>query len=204
MPTPKTRTFVPQGKWLLAPLVLLVSLFLTSTADSVESQSQVQAEEYAVKAVFLYNFGKFVDWPNLGSATDRETMALGILGKDPFGRALDEVFAGKTLQHRPVEIRRLQSVDEADGCHILFISSSESKKVPEILKKLAGLPILTVGESQDFVESGGMIEFAIVDNKVRFEINAGAAGRSRLKISSRLLSLATDVRLGDQGEGVRR
>jgi len=154
--------------------------------------------EYEVKAAFLYKFANFVEWP-----ADEGTSPLGIcvLGQDPFGLALDRVVKGKFINGREFMIRRLRTNDVADDCHILFIGASENRQLTQILNRLRGLPVLTVGDVAGFCENGGTINLVVSGKRVRLEINPASAERARLLLSSRLLSLARIVR--DEAKGSR-
>ncbi|HYM10026.1 MAG TPA: YfiR family protein [Bryobacterales bacterium] len=148
--------------------------------------------EYQVKAAFLYNFAKFVEWP--ADKPGGGPFVVGVLGKDPFGAALDQAFGGKTINGRAPQIWRITGVAEARQCQILFVSSSEAKRLPEILGTLRSASVLTVSEIEDFAESGGMIRLRTEENKVRLEINVDAATQAGIRISSKLLALARVVR----------
>lgn len=148
------------------------------------------ADEYHVKAIFLYNFAKFVDWP---AEMSDGPMCIGIIGDDPFGQELDQVVRGKTVNGRGFTVKRLQP-DAARTCQILFIAASEKKRYKTILSFLKNAGVLTVGESTGFCESGGVINLEIVESKVRFDVNLDAAARARLRLSSKLLGLARIVR----------
>ena len=164
--------------------------FLADLATPAPAQV---AEEYQVKALFLYNFAKFVDWPPNMRA---DPICIGILGDDPFGDALDQTVKGKTVNGRNFVVKRLQRQEDGEGCHIVFISASEKKKVRAILNGLGRCNVLTVGDVEGFAAAGGVINFEIVDSKVRFEVNIDAAERAGLKLSSKLLNLAKIVRDG--------
>ena len=142
-----------------------------------------------MKAAFLYNFAKFVEWPGDPDAS----LILGILGDDPFGAAIDQLVAGKTVNGRALAVKRLKWGQDLRQCQILFISSSEQKRLPQIIASLRGASVLTVGETDAFLSSGGIIRFVLEGSKVRFEINAGAAEQAHLKLSSKLLALAKNV-----------
>jgi YfiR/HmsC-like len=146
--------------------------------------------EYQVKAAYLYNFAKFVDWPAT-SADAGKPFVIGVLGRDPFGRVLDETVEGKTVRGRAVAVRRVASPAEARECDEIFIG--EIRHLPEILQALRGRSVLIVGETVDFVLEGGMIGLVKEDNKVRFEVNTTAAEKARLRVSSQLLRLARRV-----------
>ena len=143
-----------------------------------------------VEAVFLFYFSQFVDWPPRAFADARSPIVIGVLGDDPFGGALDQAAAGERVNGRPVLVRRLKSVEEATGCHILYISPSESPRLPQILSTLKGRSVLTVSDLDHFVRSGGMIRFVLIDQHVRLLINARAAQAAGLTLSSKLLRAA--------------
>jgi hypothetical protein len=143
-----------------------------------------------VEAVFLFYFSQFVDWPPRAFADERAPIVIGVLGDDPFGGALDQAVAGEQVNGRSIIVRRLKSVGDATGCHILYISSSESPQLPQILGALKGRSVLTVSDLDHFVQSGGMIRFALVDQHVRLFINARAAQAAGLTLSSKLLRAA--------------
>ena len=145
--------------------------------------------EYAVKAAYLYNFAKFVEWPLQAFKTATSPLILCIVGKDPFGDALDAV-ANKTVRERTLVVQRLPRVEESTGCHILFLSNSESNHLAQVLRRLENAPVLTVSDIQGFAEAGGMIGLVNVEQHIRFEINISSTKRANLKISSQLLKLA--------------
>jgi hypothetical protein len=171
--------------WALASLVL--ALFLFSPAHA----SPPATSEYQVKAAFLYNFLKFVDWPSDGMSTPG-TICLGVLGRDPFEGALDEV-QGKSAKGRKVVVVHYRTVEEAKGCDLLFISASEKGRLSQILKQTQNSRLLTVADQEGFCEAGGMINLVSIKNRVGFDVNVAAASRARLKISSQLLKLARTV-----------
>jgi len=149
-------------------------------------------QEYLIKAAFLYNFAKFVEWPANAFTHESDPIRLCILGTDPFGDALDSI-ESKMINNRRLEIKRCETVEETPNCHILFVSSSERNSVPQILNAFKNLATMTVGDMEDFGRLGGIINFIIVENKVRFEINLESAQKAGLKISSKLLKLAIIV-----------
>jgi hypothetical protein len=171
----------------VAAMVLSVALF---SAANVEADAS--APEYEIKAAFLYNFAKFVEWPNLGQAS--APMVLCVLGKDPFGSILDQRIQGKMINGRLLVINRVTRIEDAMTCQVLFISASEKQRLPEILERLQKASVLTVGDMGEFAEEGGMISLKMEGARVRFDINLAAANRARLKISSKLLQLASAVR----------
>jgi hypothetical protein len=157
----------------------------------VDVQSQT-VHEYEIKAAFLYNFVKFVEWPNevLPETSD---ITVCVLGGEPSVEPLESI-NGKTVRGRRLSVRRIRAITNVESCHVLFISSSEEGRLPQVMQNLHGSSVLTVGEMERFIASGGIINFVVERNKVRFEINPTSAERARLKLSSQLLSLARVVR----------
>ena len=146
--------------------------------------------EHQLKAAFLYNFVKFVEWPKGAYASATSPIVIGILGENVFGDELKKAINNKVVNQHPLQFKQFDSVAAVTNCHVLFISASERKNFPRILEALRGKSILTVSESDRFIPEGGMINFVLVDRKVRFQINNAAAKKARLMISSDLLSLA--------------
>ncbi len=146
--------------------------------------------EYRVKAAFLWNFAKFIQWPTNAFTNDTAPFVIGVLGDDPFGEDLVQTVRDKQINAHPIAVRSFRTAAEAKGCHILFVSASETGRLEDIFKSLRGSPVLTVGDSGQFIKTGGMINFVFEGNKIRFQINDDAAKTADLKISSKLLSLA--------------
>lgn len=153
--------------------------------------AQEPAPEYQIKAAFLFNFAKFVDWPPEAFSNDKSPIVIGVLGKNVFGHYLADTIRDKTVNNRRFEFKEFDSVNQATNCQILFISPSVKDNVPSIVKGLHNASILTVSETDQFIKAGGMINFTIQDNKIHFQISDEAARKAGLKISSKLLSLAT-------------
>lgn len=173
----------------------LVWLLIVGHGSAQEIQpSDYEIKEYQLKAAFLFNFAKFVEWPPETFADQRSPIVIGILGDNPFRDEsrdlLEETVRNKVINERPVVVKVVQAPAAATNCHILFISTSEKERLPEILAGLRGASVLTVGETERFTESGGMINFVLEGNKIRFQINDAAARSARLTVSSKLLSLA--------------
>ena len=164
-----------------------MSLLLTLVSSRAQDPPP---SEYQLKAAFLFNFAKFVEWPPVAFATSTSPIVVGILGENPFGDDLERTIRDKSINNRSFVIKEFHSPTEVTNCHVLFISASEKKRLPEILSSLSGTNVLTVSETEDFIASGGMINFVQENNKIRFQINAVAAKKANLKISSKLLSLA--------------
>jgi YfiR/HmsC-like len=164
---------------------------LTGFAVSAAAQ-QTKPQEYQVKAVYLYNFGRFVEWPP--SSAGDESFVICVLGQDPFGAALDSTVAGEMIDDRKLVARRIAAPGDAAGCRILFISSSEAAHLKDILALVNKTTVLTVSDLPGFSDSGGMIEFVLQENKVRFRVNLAAAEKAGLTLSSQLLKVATDIK----------
>jgi len=176
-------------------IIAVMGLVAVMLCPSVRAQSE-QPGEYQLKAAFLFNFAKFVDWPPGTFATADSPFTICILGQDPFGHELEDSLRGKTIATRPILVRRCQSDAEARACQILFVSRSQNRQMPDILQGLRGINVLVVGESEGFAAGGGTIEFVLEQDHIRFRINPDAAARAGLTISSKLLALATIVHDG--------
>jgi YfiR/HmsC-like len=148
--------------------------------------------EYEIKAAFLYNFSRFVEYPH-DFLSSRGSLNLCILGDDPFGPAANIIMDETAEDERKISINRIKTSKELSGCHMLFVSSSEKNNVAKIMESLAGMHILTIGDTVGFAQKGVIINFFLERNKVRFEINIHAANRAGLRISSKLLNLARIV-----------
>ena len=146
-------------------------------------------DEYQLKAAFLFNFAKFVVWPATAFNSADTPFQICVLGENPLGSALDETVRGMEVAGKSFVIRKISEARQTPGCHILFIGASERKRSRAVLEEIKGFSILTVGETDDFLANGGVIRFKLKDAQLRFEIDADAAARERLKISSKLLSL---------------
>ena len=174
--------------------VLAVALLALGVAAGLPLGARAQSShEYEIKAAFLYNFVKFVEWPSEALPETSATITVCVLGDDPSADALESI-NGKTVKGRRLSVRRLQPTTGIESCHVLFISSSQESRLPQVMQNLHGSSVLTVGEMERFIPSGGIINFVIERNKVRFEISPSGAERARLKLSSQLLSLARVVR----------
>lgn len=166
------------------------------TIAAPSSTPAIRAEpvsEYQVKALFLYNFAKFVEWPPGTFSSPRDPITLCIFGEDPFGGELDKAVNGKTVNNRELSIVRIARAPGAKSCQIAFIGSSDKRQASTFINSLSSAGALTVGDASGFTRWGGIIKFAMEDNMVRIEINIIAAERARLKISARLLKVAKVV-----------
>jgi len=164
-------------------------LALAATLGSARAQTPI-ADEYPVKAAFLFNFAKFVEWPAVAFKSPEDPITICVLGQNPFGTALEDVVHDKTVANRGFVVREVLNAQQASNCQIVFVSASERKRFRFLLDQFKGRSILTVGEGDDFTANGGIINFKLKDARVRIEIDAGAADRAGLRISSKLLSLA--------------
>jgi hypothetical protein len=170
------------ARWVVAawPLVLC---FLSSR--SLASPTV----EYRVKAACILSFMKLSKWPAASHATDTSPFVVAVIGRDPFGKLLEEAFAGKTVRGRAIRVERYDRAEDLQPCHVLFVSSENGGGTEAILQEARRHSTLTIGEREDFTARGGMIRFHLKDEKVRFEINNEAARRQGLEISSKLLKI---------------
>lgn len=164
-------------------------LALAASTPAVPAGSR----EYQIKAVFLFHFAQFVEWPADAFTRPDSPLVIGVLGQDPFGPLLDEAVKGETIDHRPLEVRRFQRIEDVDRCHVLFISRSEGARMPAILARLAHRSILTVSDADGFEAAGGMIRLLTENHHVRLRIDPVTARDAGLTISSKLLRPAEVV-----------
>jgi hypothetical protein len=184
--------------WPPVAVVLLVLAFFGSTGILAQ---QPKPSEYQVKATYLYNFGRFVKWPGTIPAGKGDSFSVCVLGQDPFGSILDSTLAGEALDGKPIVLRRISKPQDGGDCRILFISSAEEKHLKEILTALDESGVLTVSDMPGFTRRGGMIQFVLEGDRVRFEINLTSAESARLVLSSELLKVASSVkRSGRSGD----
>ena len=185
---------------------MFLSLVLFVTAFTPQAQADPTASrEYQVKAAFLYNFMNFVDWPEEKLSDNNEPITIGIIGNNPFGDAFKPI-QDKLVKGKKVVIQQFQGLEELKKsseehpqieairkCHLLFVCQSEKGSLKKIIDLIKDYSVLTVGDMEGFLESGGIINFVMEENKVRFEIDIAAARRAKLKIRSQLLRLAKRV-----------
>jgi hypothetical protein len=183
------------------PYALILATLLSFVGAPVGRAQAGSPGEYQLKAAFLFNFAKFIDWPSTSFPNPQSPFVLCILGTDPFGHVIDEVLKGKTIANRPVAVERIKTMAQVRQCHMVFVSQSESFHLADIVQAMHGACVLLVGEVDGFAEAGGTIQFALEDNHVRFLINPDAATRAGLKVSSKLLSLARVIHDSDRGAG---
>jgi len=178
--------------------MIFVALAALSGVTFASAQTN-SSSEYQVKAAFLFHFAQFVEWPEETFASANSPLTYCTIGEDPFHGSLDAALNGKTIGARSFRVMHFKQPQEIQGCQVLFIGAKEKKLAAAILGNAKGNSVLTVGESEHFVQDGGMIGFLLEENKIRFEVNLEAAQKANLKISSRLLALAKSVLGGQRG-----
>jgi hypothetical protein len=174
-------------RWLLISAVALIGI-------PAQPGAQSASDEYRLKAASVYRFPQFVEWP-ASAVQDSQTVDLCVLQPNPFGSELEQLVDGESLGGRPLRVRVVTSIGALAGCHALF-AGDRSEGAAAALKAVAGRPVLTVGESDQFLDAGGIIALKVVDRRVRFEVNASNAQKAGLRINAQLLNLAAAVRGG--------
>jgi hypothetical protein len=191
-----THTWAKRGRKKLSAVWLVMSALLFSGGLEAPAET-APPPEYQLKAIFLFNFAQFVEWPPEAFPQAQTPLVIGVLGEDPFGTYLDETVRDETVNNRPLAVQRYHRVEEIKTCHVLFISRSEADQLEQILATLHGRHILTVGDADSFAGRGGMIRFVLEQNKIRLRVNLEAAKDANLTISSKLLRPATIVAPGE-------
>jgi YfiR/HmsC-like len=174
----------------------LVVLFFLH--HSVLHAQQPKASEYEVKATYLYNFGRFVQWTPGAVAAQSDSFPICVIGQDPFGAALDTILSGESIDGKAVVAKRVSKPQDALSCRVLYISVSEDSRLKDLLAGLDKAGVLTVSDIPQFSQRGGMIQFVMVGNKIRFEVNLTSAQDAGLTLSSDLLKVAVAVRKSPQ------
>jgi hypothetical protein len=178
----------------LGLLALAASLICQTPLSAQEDEESMAVREHRIKAAYLYQFGRYVDWPAKSFADGNAPFVIGVLDQDPLIPDLEEIAKIKKIQNRPIQIRRFASVADIRACNILYLPSSVSAEArAEIIRKMAGRGVLLVGDADGFVEGGGVVQFAVEDNKIRVVIARKAAEREGLTISAKLLQVARVV-----------
>ncbi len=172
-------------------ITLIVAFTLTLTPYYIGA-AEPEFSEYEVKAGFMYNFPKFIEWPVDALSDANRVITLCVVGTDPFGKALSAIDS-KTVQTRRLEIRYPGRTKDLKMCNILFISGSEKDNLSQILETVKGTAILTIGDTKGYAQQGVMINFIMEQNKVGFEINTESARRAKFAVSSKLLKLAKAI-----------
>ena len=157
------------------------------------AQADALADEYRVKAAFLYKFGGYIEWPDRSFAGSDSPVAIGVMGADALADELAQIVAGRNVNGRPVLVRKLRAGDPIAGLHVLFIGRADRGRLAEILAAARGRALLTVTESEEGLQLGSMINFVVVEDKVRFDVAPPSPESGNLKISARLLGVARKV-----------
>lgn len=146
--------------------------------------------EYALKSVFLYNFCHFIEWPESAFSSPSDPLVIGVFGDDPFGKLLTEAVEGETYHNRPIKIEHYRSAHDIRHCHLIFVPRAETAHLEQILAAVAGGGVVTVGETDDFLDRGGMITLPIDRNRVRLRVAPSTLRAANLTVSSKLLRVA--------------
>lgn len=170
----------------------LVWAVLALTFSESRAEAQV-SREYQLKAVFLYNFAQFTEWPENAFAAPNAPIVIAVLGANPFEGLLEDTVRGETVHGHPLAVAHYHRADEIKACHILFISQSETRHMDDIMKSVRGKPVLTVADADGALSREAIIRFLVENNKVRFRINQQAARAADITLSSRLLRVADAV-----------
>lgn len=179
-------------------LALLILLLQGAASARADAKGELEDQ---VKAAFLLNFTKFVEWPDGAFEGPGDPVTMCVAGEGPIGESLQDLVQGATVSGRRLAVHRTRSLAELRDCHLVFVPRSERRRQAEILSALQGSGILTVGDADGFLADGGMIRFVLDQNRVRFEINLAAAEAGGLKLSSQLLRLARSVHGAQPGQG---
>jgi len=183
-----------RGRARLPGTVLSLAFLILATIGGPRRVcAQSRAEEYQIKAAFLFHFAQFVEWPEGAFQEADSPLVYCTVGEDPFQGALEASFKGKMIGSHSLQVKHLKEAGAAQGCHVAFLGKAAGRHIQDELASLRGNPVLTVGETEQFVNDSGMIGFSLEENKIRFDINLEAAERAKLKISARLLALARTV-----------
>lgn len=174
-------------RFLLKTGMVMISMWVTVHPLTAQLQP---ASEYQVKAVFLYNFSRFVDWPQSAFENSYSPFIIGIIGEDPFGPFMEEAVKGERIGAHIVKVMHFQAASEAQNCHILYMNTTDQHLINQIMYTVSGSSVLTVSDIPDFTKWGGMIRFFTGNNRIRLEINNTSAKNVGLKISSKLLRVA--------------
>ena len=174
-------------------LALAVIAALAMTGVCARRAAAEAALEYRVKAAFLYNFAKFVTWPDTAFGTPDAPVVFCVVGSDPFGDLLESTTKDRKVEGRSIEIRRLPQDAVLGGCHLVFTSELDSARMARVLQQATAAGALAIGESDDFLTRGGMVRLLVEEGKVRFDVSTRATDTVGLKVSSQLLKLAREV-----------
>jgi hypothetical protein len=188
------NSIVRRAGCLVGKATTLMALFGLLVGANRGFGGETSLVEYQVKAAFLINFPKYVDWPAETFAETNSPIVIAVLGETKVAEEIQKVIAGRSVNGREIVLKRLASGEEPGVCHILFISAAQQEHSADLLAKLKNTSVLTIGESNDFLERGGIINLVRKDQNIGLEVNLAAAGKARIKVSSNLLSVATIVK----------
>ncbi|HVO62081.1 MAG TPA: YfiR family protein [Terriglobales bacterium] len=164
-----------------------------ASSNDANAAEEPRPTEYQVKAAYLYNFGRFVRWPTDAAPAQGAAFNICILGRDPFDGALRAVVAGQTINGHPVTVKEVSDSSGAEGCQIVYVDGTETKRFRSVLNNVRRMPLVTVSDSADFLDRGGIIQFTLINDRVRFAVNLEAAREARLQLSAELLKVAIKV-----------
>ena len=181
------------GLWIAVARFALLALCTLCAGASVAADESPQDIEQRVKAAFLFKFGGYVEWPERVFPRNDSPLVVGVAGADVLAEELSRIASGRTMNGRPVTVRRIRSGEPVTGVHVLFISRSEAGRLGELLPTTQGQPVLTVTETEKGLAQGSVINFVVADNRVRFEVSLAAANRNGLRIGAPLLAVAQRV-----------
>lgn len=168
--------------------LLCICTSILTYSNSLPAQ-RPGSREYQLKAIFLYNFSQFVEWPAASFSSEQASMVIGIVGKDPFGTYLEEAISGEKMNGHPLVIERYANADEIGACQILFINLPDTKSRDQAIAAVKDKNVLTVSDAPDFLEHGGMIKFFTRQGKLKLQVNLEVTKTANLEISSKLLRL---------------
>lgn len=168
----------------------IIKYALLTIMLTMMSVQKIPSKEYQVKAVFLFNFAQFVEWPEKAFIQKDTPLIIGVLGEDPFGSFLEEIIYNEKVEEHPLTIQYFNDINTVGDCHILFVSADKISQMQSKADVLKAKNVLTVGDTDDFISKGGAIQFFLDEGRIRLQINTSVAKASELKISSKLLRLA--------------
>jgi hypothetical protein len=166
------------------------SMLVIAVAVCLARSAYAASREYQVKAAFIYNFTQFIEWPKDAFSSPDAPFIIAVVGDDPFDGALDKILAGKSVGNRPIVTRHFSSVADIRPCQILFVSMTADASLQAVIEKIGKAPVLTVGESEELLSTGGAVRLFLEDGKMRFQINPDVLEAARLKASAKLMQLA--------------
>ena len=191
-----SRFHVAQSRWLqLLRLTAALLASLLAVLPGSAPAGQATPTEDEVKAAYVFNFARFIEWPPAKFAGNTSPLIIGLIGNGPVGDVIGAVIQKKTINNHPLVLRRLSPADDLTLCHILFVCRSERERFADIVSAVHGAAVLTVGESDQFLERGGIINFYVDSETVKFAVNLDSSDQARLKISSKLLAVAKIVKI---------